>query len=106
ISDVNGRVTTVERDSAGRPSAIVSPAGQRTTITLDSEGYLASITSPGSATSQFQYANGLLTHEVDPRGGIHDFTYDANGRLIGDHTPAGGQWLLSRTKEPGSPATV
>jgi len=106
IADANGRVTTVERDSAGKPSGIVSPTGQRTVLTLDANGYLASVTSPGGASAQFQYDNGLLVHEVDARTGVHDFTYDANGRLIGDHTPAGGQWVLSRTKQPGAESTV
>ncbi|MEA2343434.1 MAG: hypothetical protein QOF63_1603, partial [Thermoanaerobaculia bacterium] len=32
ITDVNGNVTTVERDAGGRPTAIVASGGQRTTL--------------------------------------------------------------------------
>ncbi len=44
IEDVDGDVTRIERDGAGRPQAIIAADGQRTALTLDAHGYLASVT--------------------------------------------------------------
>ena len=99
VTDRDGRVTVVQRDSAGNPTAIVSPTGQQTTLAADGNGYLASITSPGGAQEQFQYTNGLMTNEVDARGGTHTFAYDPNGHLTLDQTPTGGGWTLSGSGE-------
>ena len=51
---------------------------------------------------------GLLATETDPRGGgVHKFTYDAQGRLIRDEDPAGGFAKLDRTEtETGSIDTL
>ena len=99
IADRNGRTTIVERDGSGQPTGIVSPAGQRTALTLDSDGYLEKITSPGGAQQHFEYSDGLLTREVDARGGIHTFTYADGGRIIKDQGPVGGGWDISRVDQ-------
>jgi RHS repeat-associated protein len=95
IGDRNGLVTTVLRDATGAPSGIVSPTGQQTTLSIGPDGYLASITSPGGAGYAFEYSTGLLTKKTDPRGGIHQFTYDSDGKLIRGLNPAGGGWNIS-----------
>jgi RHS repeat-associated protein len=94
VTDQNGLVTSLLRDAAGNPTAIVSPTGQTTTLGTDADGYLASVVSPGGAAYQFQYSNGLLTLETDPRNGVHQFTYDGEGRLIQDQNPSGGGWTI------------
>ena len=47
ITDRDDRVTTIERDAGGKPTAIVSPTGERTTLGLDGSGNLATGSAPG-----------------------------------------------------------
>lgn len=97
VTDVNGQATTIERDSAGTPSAIVAPGGQRTTISVGSQG-LSSITDPAGKSVGLQYNSlGLLSQLTDLRGGIHQFTYDDAGHLTKDQDPAGGFLSLTRS---------
>jgi len=97
ITDQDGRITTIERDIAGVPTAIVAPNGQRTTLTVTS-GHLTAITEPSGATYGFEYgANGLLATLTDRRHGVHGFTYDENGLLSKDTDPVGGFIALTRS---------
>ncbi|MCP5197341.1 MAG: hypothetical protein H6974_11225 [Gammaproteobacteria bacterium] len=99
ITDADGQVTTIERDSDGQPTALVAPFGQRTTLTVDSHGYLASVTNPAGEAYQMQStADGLLTRFENPRGYASTFTYDALGRLEQDANAASGRQTLSRTE--------
>ena len=43
----------------------------------------------------------MLTTLTDPRGGVHHYTYDADGRLISDQNAAGYTQTLSRLVQPG-----
>jgi RHS repeat-associated protein len=100
ITDRDGRTTTIERNGAGEPTAIVAPTGERTTVSLDPEGNLASVTRPGLPATQLHYgAGGLLTEEVDAAGGVHKFTYDSNGFLTSDTDPDNVKSTISSTPE-------
>ncbi len=106
ITDGDSNVTTIQRDGAGQPTAIVAPDGQRTTFTLDPNGYLATITNPAGEVNRSTYsADGLLTTLTTPRGHIYSFTHDALGRLTRDEDPANGLKTLDRT-EAGTSYTV
>jgi RHS repeat-associated protein len=97
ITDVDGNVTTIERDGNGDPTAIVAPGGQRTTLAVTA-GMMTAITNPAGESYQFQYdPNGLLRQTTDRRGGLHAFTYDADGLLTRDAGPDGGFITLSRS---------
>jgi YD repeat-containing protein len=98
IKDRSGLVTTIERDVAGQPTALVAPGGQRTSLSVDPNGYLASLTNPAGETTGFGYTpDGLLLTLTDPKGQITQFTYDGLGRLTRDADPAGGVSALART---------
>jgi YD repeat-containing protein len=98
VTDVDNQTTTIERDSTGKPTAIIAPGGQRTSLTLDAQGRLQSVTDPSNAAWQFSYNNlGLLSQLTDPRQGLHKFTYDDLGRLTKDENPAGGFIALGRS---------
>ncbi len=100
IPDADGKVTTIERDGSGNPTAIVAPGGQRTVLTVHGDGYLASLTNPAGESTLFTYsADGILATLKDPRGGLHQYTYDASGRLINDQDPATGFKALARTEQ-------
>lgn len=98
IEDGDQNRTTVERDDAGNPVAIVGPYGARTRITVDANGYLSSVSNPAEETFEFASTAGLLTMLTDPKGFAHRFTYDSAGRLIKDEDPAGGSKTLARTE--------
>jgi RHS repeat-associated protein len=97
ITDGDGNVTTIERDTSGTPTAIVAPFGQRTALGLTPTGYLESISDPAGETHRFTYSDGgLLLQVSDPKGNATNFVYDALGRLIRDTDAAGGYQDLAR----------
>ncbi len=101
ITDGDGNLTAIERDSEGAPSAIVAPHGQETTLALDGAGWLASVTSPAGASVALVYGDGgLLETLTDARGYDHVFTYDGMGRLLSDANPAGATTTLALTGAP------
>jgi len=98
ITDGNGNVTTIQRDSTGQATAIVAPFGQQTNLAVDANGYLSRMTDPAGLSIQFSStAQGLLTGMTDARGGVHSFTYDPLGRLTIDQEPGGSSKTLART---------
>lgn len=99
VRDVDGNVTTIERDGGGGPSAIVSPGGQRTSVELNADGYLKRISNPASQSVLFDYfPKGLLKTFTDARAGVHTFAYGPRGELVTDRDPAGGSKTLARTE--------
>ncbi len=102
VTDGDGNVTTVSRNTAGLPTAIVASGGQTTSLALDANGYLSGVTDPAGATTLLGAdSRGLLTSLTDPGGGVHHFSYDAAGRLLKDENPAGGFSALSRSALDG-----
>jgi len=98
IQDGDALVTTFERDSAGKPTAIIGPYGQRTELSLDANGYLATITNPAREAWQFEYTDGgLLNSSTDPNEYTSTYTYDNQGRLTQALNSAGGSQTLART---------
>lgn len=98
MTDVDGRVTLIERNPNGSPVAIVSPDGQRTELSVDANGHLATVIDPINNTFGLSYTTGgLMTGRTDPRGNSNSFYYDPLGLLIQDDDPAGGGWTIVRT---------
>lgn len=107
VTDVHGNLTTIERDSAGSPTALLAPFGQRTSLRLNGEGFLDRLTNPAGEAFQFSYTpEGLLTRLTDPRGFASTFEYDEMGRLTRDTNAEGGFVQLSRTDPNSSSHTV
>ena len=106
VTDVDGKITTIERDAGGLATAIVAPGGQRTGLTIEANGYLTAVTNPANETVIIGYsADGLMATLKDPRGNVHAFTHDALGRFTRDDDPATGFKTLTRT-EQGSDWTI
>ena len=96
VTDVDGNVTTIQRDASGNPTGIRAPFGQLTTLALDAAGYVKTITNPASEATSFTYdSGGLMKTKTDPRGLLTNFTYDALGRLTEDADPAPATGFLS-----------
>jgi len=98
VTDVEGGLTTLERDASGKLTGVVAPTGGRTAVETNAAGQLTSLTIPGGARTQFGYsAEGRLTSMTNPRGHTTRFEYDAEGKLFKDSDPAGGFIRLFRT---------
>ena len=93
LTDADGKVTRIERDGTGAPTAIVAPGGQRTTLTATGE-HLTKV----DGTTLGYDAGGRLSLLIDRRGGRHEFAYDEEGRLIRDEDPSGKAQTLSRVE--------
>jgi RHS repeat-associated protein len=99
ITDADGNVTAVERDTQGVATAIVGPFGDRTELEQDANGWLERIENPaGEAHVMVSREDGLLTSFTTPRSQTYAFEYDAKGRLVRDDDPAGGFQTLERTE--------
>ncbi|MDP9068427.1 MAG: hypothetical protein M3N53_08820 [Actinomycetota bacterium] len=98
VTDVDENTTTIERNDAGTPTAIVSPYGQRTLLAVDQNGYLSSITDPvGNSVLTTHSASGLLASFTDENGNAHAFSFSEVGRLTVDDPPGPALTSLSRT---------
>ncbi len=98
VTDAYNNVTTVERDTSGKATAIIGPYGQRTQLGYDTNGYLASVSNPlGQSVGMGYGANGLLTSFQNARGQSSAVHYDARGRLLVDRDAAGARKTLTRT---------
>lgn len=99
VQDHFGTIATVERDTTGKPTAIVAVHGQRTVLATDANGLFSAITNPAGDIFEFEYTpGGLLTGMVDPRGNSFRFFYDDPGRLVLAEDPVGGSTTLARTE--------
>jgi RHS repeat-associated protein len=108
VKDGSGNQTTIERDAAGKPTAIASPYGQRTLLTTNTDGWLTSVTDPAGEIVQLSYgANGLLKTFTDANHGQHSFGYNSLGRLLSDTDPLGNAQTLTRlTSSDGYTVTL
>jgi RHS repeat-associated protein len=98
ITDGSGNITTIQRDAAEHPIAIVSPFSQTTSLGLDGNGFLSQVTDPALNTVKFKNtSSGLLIARSDANGNVYSYNYDGTGKLILDSDPAGGSTTLSRT---------
>lgn len=97
VTDGDGRITVIERDGTGKPTAIVGPYGHSTALELDPNGWLSEVISPAGHNDQFTYtADGLLLSHTDPRGGESVYTYLPSGQLKTATDRAGTTTTLTR----------
>ncbi len=103
LHDANGLVTHIERDGAGRPTAIVGPYGQRTTLGLDANGFLNAVTNPvGEATALTYSPGGLLTSITGPLTDTYTVAYDTNGLVTQIRDPRGGGYDMASANSGNS----
>ncbi|HAS86858.1 MAG TPA: hypothetical protein DCS31_08700, partial [Candidatus Competibacteraceae bacterium] len=60
VTDGDGNITTIEHDTSGNPTAIVSAFGQRTALSVDGDGYLASVSNPAAESHRMAYTLSLI----------------------------------------------
>ena len=82
-ADKNQETISINRDSNGRITSIVSPTGKNVSYAYDENGDLASVTDISGDVTTFRYEDHYLTEIIDPRGvRVSKNIYDENGRLI------------------------
>jgi RHS repeat-associated protein len=99
ITDQFGNITTIERDTNGTATAIVSPDGLRTELHINAAQQLAKIVHPDSSAYTFTYtADDLMTVKTEPNGNRFEHVFDANGKLVEVLDEEGGKWQYSRQR--------
>ncbi|MFA5832146.1 MAG: RHS repeat-associated core domain-containing protein [Bacteroidota bacterium] len=102
IRDIDSLFTTIERDSTGKATVVISPYGQRTYLYINNDGYLDSLTNPAGETNRFTYdGGGLMKTMSNPKNKLYKFTYNSKGLLTKDEDPLGGFKALNRTEFSG-----
>ncbi|MDF1551506.1 MAG: hypothetical protein P1P84_00525, partial [Deferrisomatales bacterium] len=97
IKGINGNATTIQRDQAGTPTAIVSPDGLATILTIDANNQLTHVTFPDDSYYEFGYtSDGLMTDEWDPKRNHVVHGYDTLGSLTDVFDPEGGHWTYDQ----------
>lgn len=103
ITDANGNVTKIVRNSAGSPTEIIAPTGQITSLSVGKNGYLTAIRNPLGSAYQMSYSpEGLVQSYTDPDGRTETYSYSALGRLTRNVTAAKGGWTIARSQSGGS----
>ncbi len=109
VADVDGRVTLINRNGAGRATSIQGPDGQTTAMAVEYEedgDILEEFVRPDQGRYVFTYEDGgLLSTMRDPKledegGNSFVFGYE-NGRLVSDTDPLGGEQTLTHEYTPG-----
>ena len=100
VVDAFGNRTRIERDGAGKATAIVAPGGQRTGAGDRRRRLARERHEPGGEEYRFTYHDdgGLLASFRKPEGGTTRFDYDADGRLTRHHGADGEERTLTRTE--------
>ena len=102
VTDRNGDVTQVLRDSAGRFAGFKAQDGQTLTATLDAQGRVSVLSDAASRTVRVGWnAAGLPASWEDANGNVSRFEYDADGRLEVDVDAQQGERRLSREATSG-----
>ena len=86
----NGLVRTMECDNAGRPLALVDPAGRRSSVIRDVRGLITETIDPVGNTTTIEYSpEGWATKVINPDGSERSASYDGEGNQIGFVNEAG-----------------
>ena len=89
ITDAQGRVVTLGRNSVGRTATLTDSSGRSRSYAYNTTGtgegspgnLLTSSTDQAGKTTSYGYTDSLLTSITDPLGRTTSFTYDGNRRI-------------------------
>ncbi|MCI5118987.1 MAG: hypothetical protein D3913_13800, partial [Candidatus Electrothrix sp. LOE1_4_5] len=99
ITDQFGNATSIERDTDGTPTAIISPDGLRTELHINTDKQLTQVVYPDTTAYKFTYtADDLMTVETEPTGNRFEHVFDANGKIAEVLDEEGGKWQYTRQR--------
>jgi YD repeat-containing protein len=89
VQDVHGRFYDVAYDNNGYASKLTDSGGRTVVYTHDAAGHLTSEAGPvGTLTYQYDASN-RMTQIGYPNGGVHNYVYDAQGRVTHEDDGSG-----------------
>lgn len=84
VTDANGNLTRLNRDSRGNITRLTDPLGNITLFTYDGRDNLTQLVDPSNKTYFFQYdARDNLTRIINPGNGATTIAYDSFGQVSG-----------------------
>ncbi|XP_015278267.1 PREDICTED: LOW QUALITY PROTEIN: teneurin-4-like, partial [Gekko japonicus] len=91
ITDNNGNLVNIRRDSTGMPLLLVVPDGQVYWLTMGTNSALKSVTAQGNEVAMMTYhgISGLLATKSNENGWTTFYEYDSFGRLTNITFPKG-----------------
>nr|XP_056714069.1 teneurin-4 [Euleptes europaea] len=91
ITDNNGNLVNIRRDSTGMPLLLVVPDGQVYWLTMGTNSALKSVTAQGNEVAMMTYHgnSGLLATKSNENGWTTFYEYDSFGRLTNITFPTG-----------------
>jgi RHS repeat-associated protein len=92
ITDPVGRSLNLTYNSAAQVATVSDPIGRTVTYTYNTTGTLATVTDANGGVTRYQYDNqNRMTSMIDPRGvTMFQDSFDANGRVSQQVRPDGG----------------
>ncbi|MBK6688759.1 MAG: hypothetical protein IPG45_30075 [Deltaproteobacteria bacterium] len=100
ITDTFGGVTRIARTVSG--ATITGANGMVTTLEIDGSDRLTRVIAPSTSEQRITYhgTSELVATLTDERGRVSSYDYDADGRLVHESTPDGGDVTLVRRPLP------
>lgn len=104
VTDVDGDVTTIQRDVDGTATGILGPEGLLTQLVLNEDLLLESLTNPENESWAMGYdpTSNKLISLANPLNQTSTFAYNNAGRVMQDSDASGGFSLLSRSSDDDS----
>ena len=101
ITDRDGQVTELTRDSTGAVTDIVGPNGQQTLVASGAQEI--NVTGPNGQPVRFSLnPDGLLSSMTDENGHVAGFAFDSIGLLDGTTTGGGSQQIVALAASTGN----
>lgn len=102
IRDRNGNTLTVNRDSNGNVTSIVSPNDRYITFTHDSNNHITQVQDDTGRIVSYTYdSSGRLSTVTDAKGGVTTFTYDSNNNMLTVEDPRQITYLTNQYDSKG-----
>ena len=103
ITDRFNQRISIERDDEAKATAIISPDNDRTELNF-ANNVLNSIVYPDGATHQFSYdADGRMIQMIKPGGSLYNIDYNEAGEVVKFSDPVDGTWSYSNRSKLEDP---
>ena len=102
ITNMYDEVTTLNRDSNGTVTSIVSPHVQITYLAIDENSDLVEVQYEDTTSYTFEYERHLMTLEREPNGNEFLHFFDEHGKVVKVIDAEQGEWLFNSATQSTS----